>query len=367
MSMLIRAGKKSFGVWMIAISLLLTLSACGTSGGTNGGAASGTAGGKDTTVPAAKPQEPAKEVPKELPTINVAYMPDIHGATPIVLGEEKGYFKEAGVKINAVKFLSGPPEFQAMAAGDIDIAYIGPGATFLSAQGKGNIIAVDSLNTGDMVYATKKSGIKDWKDLKGKTVGVPKGTSGEMILNLGIKKGGLKPEDVNAVNMDVAGAVSAFVAGKVDAVAIWSPYTSEIEKQVGKDNIVKLGDNKMFFPEYVFPQSWVVNPKFLKEKPELVEKFLAAWVKANDYRIKNIEETIKLTAKYTQVPEDSLKVQVDTTEWIESKKQVDYFKDGTVIKWYENLEKLFVENGKLTEVVKGDTFVSPAPFLKVVK
>jgi NitT/TauT family transport system substrate-binding protein len=362
MSMLMRTGKKGFSVMMIAISLLLILSGCG---GTGGGGAGGAAPAKENG--AAKAPEPAKETSKDLPTINVAYMPDIHGAPPIVLGEEKGFFKEAGVKVNAVKFLSGPPEFQAMAAGDIDIAYIGPGATFLSAQGKGNIIAVDSLNTGDMVYATKKSGIKEWKDLKGKIVGVPKGTSGEMILNLGIKKGGLKVEDVNIVNMDVAGAVSAYVAGKVDAVAIWSPYTAEIEKQVGKDNIVKLGDNKMFFPEYVFPQSWVVNPKFLKEKPELVEKFVLAWSKANDYRIKNIDETVKLTAKFTQIPEDSLKVQVDTTEWIESKKQIDYFNDGTFIKWYENLEKLFVENGKLTEVVKGDTFVSPAPYLKVVK
>ncbi|WP_248926051.1 ABC transporter substrate-binding protein [Paenibacillus hamazuiensis] len=352
----VRNTKKAFASGALLLSTLVLLSACG----------SGTApGASGQGAPTAAPTQ--TQAPKEAPTINVAYMPDMHGATPIVIGEEKGFFKEAGIKVNAVKFLSGPPEFQAMASGDIDIAYIGPGAAFLAAQGKGNIIAIDSLNTGDMVFATKKSNIKDWKDLKGKTVGVPKGTSGEMILNLGIEKGGLKPSNVNIVNMDVAGAVSAFVSGKVDAVAIWSPYTVEIEKQVGKDNIVKLGDNKTFFPEYVFPQSWVVNPKFLKEKPELVEKFLAAWAKANDYRIQNIDEAVKMTAKFTQVPEDSLKVQVDTTEWIDSKKQIDYFKDGTVGKWFENLEKLFVQGEKLTEVVPADKFVSKDPYLKVVK
>ncbi|WP_052487426.1 aliphatic sulfonate ABC transporter substrate-binding protein [Gordoniibacillus kamchatkensis] len=350
-----KATTKGFAVTAALSSLLLLLSACG-----------GGAGNAKGNAPAPS-QGSAPAASKDLAKINVAYMPDIHGAAPIVIGEEKGYFKDAGLNVNAVKFLSGPPEFQAMASGDIDIAYIGPGATFLAAQGKGTIVAVDSLNTGDMVFATQKSGIKEWKDLKGKTVGVPKGTSGEMILNLGLEKAGLKPTDVNIMNMDVAGAVSAFVSGKVDAVAIWSPYTAEIEKQVGADKIVKLGDNKTFFPDYVFPQSWVVNPKFLQEKPELVQKFVQAWTKANDYRIKNIDDTIKMTAKFTQVPEDSLKVQVGTTEWIDNAKQVSYFNDGTVSKWFENLEKLFVANGKLTEVVPGDKFVNKDPFVKAAK
>ncbi|WP_178075910.1 aliphatic sulfonate ABC transporter substrate-binding protein [Paenibacillus oralis] len=344
---------KKVSVLMMASMLGLTLisSAC-----SSGQAVTG----KDT-----ESQAPAKS--GETPTINVAYMPDMHGATPIVLGEEKGFFEEAGIKVNAVKFLSGPPEFQAMASGEIDIAYIGPGATFLAAQGQGKIIAVDSLNTGDAVLTRADSGIESWADLKGKTVGVPKGTSGEMILNLGLKKASLKPEDVNIMNMDVAGAVSAFVSKKVDAVAIWSPYTAEIEKQVGKENIKVLGNNEAFFPDYVFPQSWVVRPAFLEEHPDLVEKFLSAFSKANDYRIANMEETVKLTGEFTQVPEDSLSMQIDTTEWLTTEEMAKNFEDNTVYTWFENLEKLFVDNGKMTEVVPADQFVSKDTFLNAVK
>lgn len=341
----------------ILLSAMLLFTACGTGGGGgNGGAA-------QTTPQANTPSSQQVKIDE----VRVGYIPDLNGAAPIVLGEEKGFFKDAGLKVSPVKFLSGPPEFQAMAAGDIDIAYIGPGATFLAAQGKGNIIAVASLSTSDKVLATKKSGIKEWKDLKGKTVGVPKGTSGEMILNLGLEKGGLKPADVNIVSMDVAGAVSSFVANKVDAVAIWSPYTSEIEKQVGKENMTVLGDNKTFFPDYVFPASWVVSPAFLKDKPEVVEKFLKAWIKTNDYKMANSDETIKLTAKYTQVPEDSLKDQLAGMEWIESKKIAQYLKDGTAKKWYENLQKLFVATEKMTEVVPAEKFLSPDPFQNALK
>jgi NitT/TauT family transport system substrate-binding protein len=218
-----------------------------------------------------------------------------------------------------------------------------------------------------MVLATKKSGIGSVKDLKGKTVGVPKGTSGEMVLNLALEKAGIKPEEVNIVNMDVAGTVAAFVANKVDAVAIWSPYTFEIEKQIGKENVIKLADNTDFFPEYVFPQSWVVNPTFLEKNKDLVVKFVRAWAKANDDRLNNMDEAVKMTSAFTQVPEDSLKIQVETTKWLTSEEIKKYFQDGTAKQWYENLEKLFVKNGKLKEIVNGDEFIRPEPLYEALK
>ncbi|MEW9701403.1 ABC transporter substrate-binding protein [Paenibacillus sp. SI8] len=345
------------------VSVTLLLGACGSGGPSAGSAASSPAAQASSAVSTPAPTKTEEKVQ----TINFAYMPNMGGAAPITVGEEKGFFKEAGVKLNAVKFLSGPPEFQAMASGDVDIAYIGPGATFLSAQGQGNIIGLVSLGKSDMVYATKKSGIKEWKDLKGKIVGVPKGTSGEMVLNLGLEKAGLKASDVNIVNMDVAGAVTAYVAGKVDAVAIWSPYTAEIEKQVGKENMIKLGDNSSFFPEYSFPSSWVVSAKFLKEKPELVEKFMKAMNKTTDYKIAHLDEAVKLTAAYTQVPEDSLKEELTSIDWIDSKKQAEVFKDGSAKKWFDNLQKLFVANGKMQSAVPSENFMTTEPAIKAVQ
>ncbi|RKN79155.1 ABC transporter substrate-binding protein [Paenibacillus ginsengarvi] len=332
----------------IVLSLALVASACGGGNAANPSAGSGGSSGEAT----------------KLETVNFAYMPDMGGATPVAVGLEKGFFKEAGINLNPVKFLSGPPEFQAMASGDIDIAYIGPGATFLAAQGQGQILGIVSLGKSDMVLASKKSGITDWKGLKGKTVGVPKGTSGEMVLNLGLERAGLSPSDVNILNMDVAGAVSAFVAGKVDAVAIWNPYSAEIEKQVGKDNFVKLGDNSSFFPDYIFPSSWVVSPKFLKEKPELVNKFMQAIAKTTEYKIKNVDEAIKLTSQYTQVPEENLRQEMTGLEWQSTEKVAQAFKDGSAVKWYDNLQTLFVKNGKMDKTVPSDTFIAKDPILK---
>lgn len=357
--------------WLLVLSMLLLaamlLSACSSSDTPtqqNNETSNSTVDNNEPQATDNNESENSAQKPKELKEINIGYMPDMHGATPLVIAQEKGYFEEQGLKPNFIKFLNGPQELQAMASGDLDVGYIGPGAVFLAAQGQAKILMPDSLNTGDMVLTSVKTGIKTGADLKGKKVGVPKGTSGEMVLNLLLKKYNLKPSDVNIINIDVAGAVAAFTAGKVDAVAIWSPYTAEIEKQLGKENIVALATNKDFMPEYTFPQSWVANPNVLEKDEDLVIRFIKAWNKANDYRIANLDEAVKLTADFTQVPEDSLKVQLDTTEWLKSTDIKAKYEDGSIYSWYENLEKLFVETGKMTEVVDPKEFVVGDVYLK---
>jgi NitT/TauT family transport system substrate-binding protein len=298
--------------------------------------------------------------------LRVAYHPDLHGAGIMVLAEEKGFFKDEGLRVELVKFLSGPPEIQAMASGDIDIAYLGMGAHFYAAQGRCKILAIDSLNLGDMVIAHRDSGIKGLRDLRGKRIGVPRGTSGEMILSLALDQAKLRPEEVRIVNMDVAGAVAAFVARKIDVVALWVPYTTEIERQVGKENVIRLADNARFIPEYAFLNSWVTTERFLKRHPGLAVKFMRAWARANDYRYHNLEETVGLTSQFTQMPEGSLRMMVRSTQWLESRAIATYFQDGTAAQWYENQEGIFVKTGKLARVVAARRFLRPEPLLRAL-
>lgn len=301
---------------------------------------------------------------KNTAMIRVAYHPDLHGAGIMVLAEEKGYFKNEGLRVEMIKFLSGPPEIQALTSGDIDIGYLGPGAHFYAANGQCKVLAIDSLNLGDALIAHKNRGILKVKDLQGKRVGVPKGTSGEMILNLALDKAQIGLEQVNIQYMDVAGAVAAFVAGKIDAVSLWTPYITEIKKRVGADELIILADNNSFSPDYVFLQSWVASDRFLKDHPDLAVKFMRAWIKANDYRLFHMDETVQLTSKFTQIPEDSLRVMVEQTQWFDSKTIKKYFDDGTAAKWYENQEKMFVKIGKQKKVINPSRFLAPEAFLQ---
>ncbi len=75
----------------------------------------------------------------------------------------------------------------------IDFRYLGPGALWLPASGKAKIVAINTVGLADRVIA--QPGITSIQQLRGKKVGVPEGTSGDMILQLALKKAGMQPTD----------------------------------------------------------------------------------------------------------------------------------------------------------------------------
>ncbi|NED79582.1 ABC transporter substrate-binding protein, partial [Streptomyces sp. SID11233] len=110
-------------------------------------------------------------------------------------------------------FVNGPVQIQALGTGDLDYGYIGPGAMWLPASGKARIVAIDTLTYADRVIA--KPGITSIQGLKGRKVGVPEGTSGEMVLRLALKKAGMTMDDIQKVVMDAPTIVAAFSSGRI--------------------------------------------------------------------------------------------------------------------------------------------------------
>src|ERR1700749_3827466 len=123
-----------------------------------------------------------------------------------------------------------------MNAGGRDYRYSGPRAIWWPAAGNAKIIAMNSLGNADRVIA--QPGITDLSQLKGKKVGVPDGTSGDMILTLALAKAGLTTKDIQRVPMDAPTIVTAFDSGQIDAAGIWYPLINTIK--VKKPNLVEL-------------------------------------------------------------------------------------------------------------------------------
>lgn len=321
--------KKLIAVLLVAV-MLLGMTACG--------------GGTDDTD-------------TDVITLNVAYMPNWGALWAVAAADELGYFAEEGIEINLVQFEDGPTEIAAMESGEIDISYIGAGAHRLCSTGNAKIITLQHLDNADAVIGL--NGITSLEQLKGKTVGYAAGTSSETILLEALASVGLTMDDVNALSMDATALTTAAMAGSVDAVAAWSPYTLTIMEEMG-DNAIKLCEN-IDFDGLVSPASWVVNPTWAEENEETIVKFLRAILKGMDYGSDpaHFEEIAEYQAEIISSTAEVLLEQQYDGDWLNKDRIAGYLESGEMLDFYQAQQNTFVANG----VLEADGLLTPEEFV----
>lgn len=278
-------------------------------------------------------------------TVRFGYIADFSGAATLAAADKLGLWEKAGLKPRLKVFTNGPLQIQALGAGDLDYGYIGPGATWMPASGKAKIIAVNMLGQADRIIATPESGITSVAGLRGRKVAVPEGTSGDMLLQLALKKAGMTPKDVKRVPMDPSTVVTAFSSGKVDAAAIWYPLIDTIKKRT--PGLVELSKNADFFPAMSFPSSFVARNQVVKDDPATVRKVVKVLQQANDWVDGHTAEAETTAAAFVKVPPAQFKGASAVTRTFSSAELTRLTGDGTVNGWYKGLSDIFVAMGKL--------------------
>src|SRR2546422_5666081 len=147
----------------------------------------------ETVSPQAKPLK-----------IRLGVHASIMGA-PDVIAIRQGYFKQAGLEVEHRKFFLGKEGRDAMIAGAIDINSTAP-TPFMIGLDKGvpyTAIAVNSMICGATHIVTlKSSDINSVSQLRGKKLGMPKGTITEYVFMTRVAPSyGLKPGDFQVANI----------------------------------------------------------------------------------------------------------------------------------------------------------------------
>lgn len=284
--------------------------------------------------------------------VHVGYIGDFNGTSLIAIADAKGMWAKHGLSADTKVFTNGPLQIQALGAGSLDLGYIGPGAMWLPAEGKAKVVAINTLGNADRVIA--QPGITSMKQLKGKTVAVPEGTSGDMILTLALKNAGMTKKDIKTVPMDPSTIVSAFSSKKVDAAGFWYPAAATIKKQV--PGMVELAKDSDFSKQVAFPTAFVAGNTFVSKKPKEAKKVLAVLRDAIAYRSAHMDEAIKLTAAKLSIPEAQVKADASNNKVLSLDQLDTLTKNGTIDKWLTGLNDYFVQAGKLKKPVDPKTY-----------
>jgi NitT/TauT family transport system substrate-binding protein len=266
---------KTPAIALIAIALLLLTAGC--------------------TQPTTNTTAPIKE-------IRIGYQPSTHQMAEIT-AMAKGWWQQdlapyGVVNVSDKVFPSGPPEMQAMLAGELDVAYVGA-APVLSALTTGldaKIVAGVNTQGSDLVVRNDLD-YTGPQSLKGTTIGTfPPGSIQDTVLRDWLKKNNLTPDkDVFIKGMTPGDAVTAILAGKVDGIFLPTPSPSTVVNQ-GKGKIV-VHSGEMY-PHHTCCVL-VVSGKLIREHPEIVRQIIRTNDKAVAWNQQNLDEAAEIYSTKT--------------------------------------------------------------------
>ena len=146
------------------------------------------------------------------------------------VAEQKGYFKKHGADVKLVWFANYSDSIAALSTGQLD-ANSQTWSDTLGPLFKGialKVILVNDNSAGnDALMVGPK--IHSFADLKGKHVALEQYSISHFVLYSALAANGLKPKDVDVVNLSAGDAAAAFIGGRVDAAVLWNPWISQIE------------------------------------------------------------------------------------------------------------------------------------------
>lgn len=341
---------------LMAAAMTFSLAACGS---TSSSAAPESTSSEATSSSAATSEEAADSTASaERITMNVAYMPNYSSLVEVVAADKMGYFDEEGIDVNLVQFQDGPTIIAAMENGSIDVGYIGSGAHKLCINGQAKIFCFAHVGNGDRVMALKSHGIETAADLAGKTIGYSAGTSSEAILQKTLASADLTLQDVNAMEMDASGIVSAMISGSLDACALWSPSTLAVQEELGED-VIELADNLSFADSSASVSSWICMSEYADQNYDNLLSFTRALYKAKDYRADpaNAEQISQWIAEECGLDYDTVYAQRGDAEWLTSQEMMDQINDGTIEGLYKSQQDGFIASGEVEAEVPVSDYV----------
>ena len=229
---------------------------------------------------------------------------------PLYVAIEKGYFKDENIDLTLVTGFGADKTMTAVISGEADIGFMGSEASvYMYSEGASDYVvnfAQLTQRAGNFLVARQDNEHFQWTDLKGKTVlGGRKGGMPEMVFEYILKENGIDPEkDLTIIqNIDFGSTAPAFADGRGDFTIEFEPGATSLESE-GKGHVIaSLGKDSGYVPYTAFS----AKKSYLKENPDVIQRFTNALQKGMDYvRSHSPSETASVIKP--QFPETTLEM-----------------------------------------------------------
>jgi len=215
------------------------------------------------------------------------------------VAHEAGIFEKNGLEVDIKTGSSGSAMIPFLIGDQIQVAYGSDLAGVINHNVDKQIVAVAEGTKLIRWLSVVGKNIPDLNGLKGKRIGVTKGTSGEIFWRALTTKFGLNPSDYTLVNNEAPEEIAALERGDIDAFIGWEPWPTRAIKTIKGAKIIVDAEGILNNRNYLFMyRSWIAS------NPEAAERFMRSMVEATDYINNRRDEAAKIVAKFLKMPAD---------------------------------------------------------------
>jgi ABC-type nitrate/sulfonate/bicarbonate transport system substrate-binding protein len=244
--------------------------------------------------------------------LNTSYISTSPGSSTVIqVAKEARFFDKNGFDATVI-FISGSVRgIQSILAGEIPIGEGGgPGLTSARLAG-GDVVAIAGNVNVLPYYLVAHPSIKRAEDLKGKVGGTHiAGTTAEFALKVGLKKIGLEPNKDVTLRV-IGGSTERMIAlqkGIVQFTVVTEAGKAQAEK-LGYPMVVDMASLQIPFPQ----NGVYTSTKLIRENPDMVRRYMRAYIEAIHYYKTHKEETMNIMRKYSRL--DDRKVLEEAWDW----------------------------------------------------
>jgi len=201
-----------------------------------------------------------------------------HAAALVLLAAQEGFFQDEGLDVVLEEFDTGRDAFGAAMEGRLDLATVYTTSVLLQALRDPSpriLTMLHQSGQNTVLVARADRGIRTARDLRGKTIGFPRNTSAEFFLRTLAEFAGVGWDELRVVDVSVQDVPEALSAGRVDAVAIWTPVCDRAARALGPGGAVTLRSDL-----YTDISVLVSRPEVVASRRAALESALRALVRA---------------------------------------------------------------------------------------
>jgi len=237
---------------------------------------------------------PATPTPIRLP---MGYIANVQFA-PFYVAVEKGYFAQEGIQLS-FDYSFETNGVQLVGAGQLPFALVsGEQVPLARAQGLPVVMIAQWYQRYPIaIFARTEKGIRSPQDLRGKTVGLP-GFFGASYVGFKalLYATGIPEEEVRAVDLGGFTQVAAVKEGKVDAAVGYINNEPLVLRRAGLDvTVIDVADYAALVGNGI-----LTNERTIRDQPDLVRRFLRAFLRGLRDTLRNPKEAFEISKKYVE-------------------------------------------------------------------